>query len=518
MNDFKAKKSERLLKFITEFSVKIDQVNLDLKDIKSNMHRLQQTSSVQVTNVNAMLSSFEGIALSSESFEREMEGLRSKLDDSKEILETSVAKIGEEATGLKQMNANLGITKNNVDSLNKISHEAQGMTNRIKKINSQTNLLALNASIEAARAGVHGRGFAVVADEIRKLSLETEGVTKGLTQFMSDMISQSEKVTHELSLIVKEIDVITKNMINRMDDFSGVREAFTQTEVVSEAIKDISKSVSSEIKKMSIYSDAFQNSSQYMDSTIKVIYDYINDEVHEIESLVQGIGELEGVGFELATTEIQSPKVIKVATSPYEPYIIYENDEFSGIDVDLMKRAFAHSEYDIEFQLVPWETSINMIRDKISNVLPTISYREDRMHYLDYSSPYRIQSEFRFYAKVETNCMIDTFSDIERYKLGLVNGYSYFKKLREDQKIEKTYYSRDEVLIKQLLSGHVDVIIMNQDVGDYLINKLNLKNKIKKMNYKVIEKEGADTRLGFSKDVKGKAIKEIFDKYLESIK
>ena len=127
------KKSERLLKFITEFSVKIDQVNLDLNDIQSNIHTLQETSTCQVSNVQAMLSTFESIAISSESFERDMEGMKHELVDSKELLTLNVDKMVEEAKALKYMNQNLGTTKKNVDQLSEISHEAQSMTNRIKR-------------------------------------------------------------------------------------------------------------------------------------------------------------------------------------------------------------------------------------------------------------------------------------------------------------------------------------------------------------------------------------------------
>lgn len=518
MKNEATKKSERLLKFITEFSVKIDQMNLDLKDIKVNMASLHENSAMQVTNVDAMLSAFESIALSSDSFEREMSSLRSQLNDSKTILETSVDKMKDESDGLKHMNQNLGSTQKSVNQLNSISHEAQGMTNRIKKINSQTNLLALNASIEAARAGVHGRGFSVVADEIRKLSLETEGVTKGLTQFMSDMIGQSEKIKTELESAVSEIDEISRNMLARMDSFKRVDDAFKQTEIVSESIKEISFIVSDQIKNMSIHSDAFKASSMSMDLNIKEIYDSINDEVQEIESLAKGIGDLEAVGFELASSEVQSSNVIKVATSPYAPYIIYENESFSGIDIELIKKAFKNSEYEIEFQLVPWDTSINMIKDKISNVLPTLSYREDRLGYLTYSEPYRTKSEYCFYARKEARFVVNTFADLRGYRVGMVSGYSYFEQIRTDKTIEKLYYSRDEVLLKQLAKGHLDIIIMNQDVGDYLVQKMAHADEIVKLNYKVIETKGADSRMGFSNDEKGKRLKERFNQFLISNK
>jgi len=512
------KKSTRLLKFITEFSVKIDQMNLDLKDIKVNMHNLHENSSNQVTNVDAMLSTFESIAISSDSFEREMSSLRIQLKDSKSILETGVEKMKDESDELKQMNQNLESTQTSVNHLNSISHEAQGMTNRIKKINSQTNLLALNASIEAARAGIHGRGFAVVADEIRKLSMETEGVTKSLTQFMQDMIGQSEKVKSELERVVLEIDEISKNMLTRMETFKSVDDAFKQTEIVSETIKEISHLVSTEIKNVAIHSDAFKETSWSMDQNIKEVYASINDEVKEIESLASGISDLEAIGFELASSEAQSTNVIKVATSPYEPYIIYDHETFSGIDIDLIKRAFKDSAYEIEFQLVPWDTSINMIKDKLSNVLPTLSYREDRLAYLTYSEPYRTKSEYCFYAKKYSHYKVNTLSDLIGYRLGMVSGYSYFEQLRKDQIIEKLYYSRDEVLIKQLNSGHIDIIVMNQDVGDYLVKKMNLQQQIEKLTYKVVETKGADSRMGFSNDEKGNALRETFNRFLLSNK
>ncbi len=82
-----------------------------------------------------------------------------------------------------------------MDELIAASQKIGEFVGKIQGIASQTNLLALNAAIEAARAGEAGRGFAVVAEEVRKLSGESEAVSREIEETVKDITAKTQAAT-----------------------------------------------------------------------------------------------------------------------------------------------------------------------------------------------------------------------------------------------------------------------------------------------------------------------------------
>ena len=85
------------------------------------------------------------------------------------LAEVSAA-IVEIAASASEVNQNQALLNQEIEKVEKLTHEINRVLAFIKEIADETKMLGLNAAIEAARAGEAGKGFGVVAEEIRKLS------------------------------------------------------------------------------------------------------------------------------------------------------------------------------------------------------------------------------------------------------------------------------------------------------------------------------------------------------------
>ena len=50
----------------------------------------------------------------------------------------------------------------------------------------------------------------------------------------------------------------------------------------------------------------------------------------------------------------------------------------SGIDIDMINEIYSEAGYQVEYKIVPWETSINMAKKGLVDILPTIEINEER--------------------------------------------------------------------------------------------------------------------------------------------
>lgn len=153
-----------------------------------------------------------------------------KMKNYAEALGRSTSEGRQSMIALRQQSATTtDLVKNIVNAINHLNDYSRSIGKivaTISEIAGQTNLLSLNASIEAAHAGEQGKGFAVVADEIRKLSEQTDGALREV----SELINQILKGTREAVTLANSTNEILQNQNSVVETTEG---AFTN---IAEAV------------------------------------------------------------------------------------------------------------------------------------------------------------------------------------------------------------------------------------------------------------------------------------------
>ncbi len=185
-------------------------------------------------------------------------GAVEKLDESLQRMNAEISdintKMKETVEENKILNENLSKEVNEINNfnikVNEMVHELNSLgvsaknidkfVEDIAEIAAQTNLLALNAAIEAARVGDAGRGFAVVAEEIRKLSENTNRLTKDIAKVLKEFSIKIGKSVNNINEINEMLKRIT-------EDITQVRQTFEKNNEVSSemgnAINDLTEKI-----------------------------------------------------------------------------------------------------------------------------------------------------------------------------------------------------------------------------------------------------------------------------------
>ncbi len=161
----------------------------------------------------------------------------------------------------------------NMDNLSNLISHTNSVIADIDEISMQTNILALNAAIEAERAGDAGKGFAVVAEEIRKLSEQTQDMTKGMGNFVEGIKTASQESLKSVVNTIDSLKTMTEKIKNvwELNDANSlhvfkVSESINSIAIVnqeiSSAMSEMEKQLSDSISFMSDISQSLREASK----------------------------------------------------------------------------------------------------------------------------------------------------------------------------------------------------------------------------------------------------------------
>lgn len=493
--------SDKFCILLSDFSFLIEYISTSMKCINDKSDYLKKNNNSQLENIsqlNSFLHNLNGNVKDNASSSKIM---NEKTSMTYEIIKEKKKEILKAIESFNELEESLHEVKTYSDNLEKQSNNVRESISLINNITRQTNLLALNASIEAARAGEAGKGFSVVAGEIRKLSEQTQRFTLQIIESVEEMqdivnttktivnnaVGKIEKQAEKLNESIKGLNVIESITYETLQGTNKIAESAESIEIqfdeANKSVKNITKNIDEAAK------------------LTEEVAGSIDEEDKSILRLSNAVVELEDIYLQLARniSEKSRDKLV-VATSPYPPFIIYnEKDKsLSGVDIEIINEIYKRNNISVDFKITTWNTSLKMIEEGLSDILPTISYNSKREDFLEFTEPYRDTSKYIFLTRKDSNVIINSFNDLYKYNIGVIKSYNYSKKFSTDNKVNKIENENEDTMFNKLIKGQVDSIIINIFSGKYYIKVNKLENLVIEQKL-CFEEKDSDTRLGFSK-------------------
>jgi polar amino acid transport system substrate-binding protein len=150
-------------------------------------------------------------------------------------------------------------------------------------------------------------------------------------------------------------------------------------------------------------------------------------------------------------------------------------------------------------------------------MITTIARTEERKESMDFlEPPTRDNYPISFYTNVTAGHAVSRYEDLYGLNIGLIRSSAYFERFDQDQKLQKTFVTREMQLIDMLASQRLDVIVGIGANLDYLIHAAGRDGIIRKSPFEIETKDPA--YIAISKKSKHKGVVPRLEKALSDMR
>ena len=156
---------------------------------------------------------------------------------------------------------------------------------------------------------------------------------------------------------------------------------------------------------------------------------------------------------------------IKVAATLQPPYIDFENGEYKGIHVDVLKMFAEQLKHDLTFIQCPFARCLSMLKSGETDLYIGLIKTKEREKFLTYiPKPFNIQYDpLKFFLNKNKPLKIESYDDLKPLNIGVLRGVSYFQAFDKDTSLNKVELLNYQQLLRMLLRGRIDTFIEREE-------------------------------------------------------
>lgn len=160
--------------------------------------------------------------------------------------------------------------------------------------------------------------------------------------------------------------------------------------------------------------------------------------------------------------QIPSTLTIALADVDYPPFYFKDNDNFSGISIEVLEHIAADLGFTLNYQRSSWQGALNSLKTGKADLITTMFYTEERAQFALYpDEPHAIEIN-QFITRPDLSISYDgSLNALKQYRIGMVSGYTYGKEYDSAHFLKKDVVNNESQLIKMLIGKRFELAIGN---------------------------------------------------------
>ncbi|MBP4043316.1 substrate-binding periplasmic protein [Aeromonas sp. SrichE-2G] len=171
---------------------------------------------------------------------------------------------------------------------------------------------------------------------------------------------------------------------------------------------------------------------------------------------------------------------LTVVTDVWPPFrMITQNDEFHGLDIDILRQLQARSGIAMTLKRVPWGRALKQMQTGQADLMIGLAHTEARATFIDYLQPAYYQCQPAFYGKAAAVATLNTYGDLRGREIGYVLNSAYFSPFDGDTGLKKHGVPTEDQLQRMVERGHLPLMIGTDCQVDYALSQHNAGELVK---------------------------------------
>ncbi|BBB27441.1 polar amino acid transport system substrate-binding protein [Amphritea japonica ATCC BAA-1530] len=210
-------------------------------------------------------------------------------------------------------------------------------------------------------------------------------------------------------------------------------------------------------------------------------------------------------------------KHVEIFAIDYPPYtIVDDQNNLSGIDIEVVKASFAKVGIKVKFSTAPWERIRKNLEHGYIAGYTSCARRPAREAYILFSDKVSEANQVALMANDTDDSQLTKLTDLSQYKVNAIEAWAMQKELASKEIPHSKTQDMDSG-IRSVLFRDIDVFYIGELTALYRVRQLGLQDKIKTKRF--TDKESVSFYLCLSKTYPGNTLLlEQFNTGLEHIK